>query len=216
MSEHRSITVQRDMLAIVELWPALRLRLERGGSGDRSGVRTAPTSTPPIDLHTSDLIAEVTSWAFFLARVLQDEVTVERGGRARPWSPADTTMPAMLAEIARWRVGHFTEHEDELLAAAIADDAAEFLRRVRAVVSPSGARRVDLRIPCLEHGTSDLGERVPCAGTYRTTLIPGRPLGDMVCSEDATHRMTPAEWQAAQRHRRLDQGAVRRLLGGSA
>lgn len=197
--EHASITVQRDMLAIVSMWPDLLRMLDRSGSKDESGVRAKPGSRPPIDLHVSDVIAEVTSWVYFLARTLQDEVVVERDGRAQPWSPAVAAMPQMLEEIARWRVGHFTEHEDEMLALAIADDARAFESKVRRVAFPTGARRVDLRVPCLEYETDDLGQRIACEGEYFTILVPDKPLGDMICSMDRAHRMTPMEWQRAAR-----------------
>ncbi|MBN8882971.1 MAG: hypothetical protein J0H73_11740 [Salana multivorans] len=210
--EHASITVQRDMLAIVNMWPALLTRLEPGTSTDESGVRSKPASRPAADLAVSDLIADVTSWVYFLARTLHDEVTVERDGTTQPWTPATQQMPAMLDEIARWRIGHFTEHDDEMLALAIADYAAEHKRKIRNTIAPTGARRIDLRIPCLEHDTDDHGRRTPCCGSYHTTLNPGRPLGDMICNNDPTHRMTPAEWQTARRRGRLDPTAVHTLL----
>lgn len=211
-TEHASITVQRDMLAIVEMWPALLDRLTPGGSKDESGVRGKPASRPAANLAVSDTIAEITSWTYFLARTLHDEVTVERDGHAQPWTPATQQMPAMLDEIARWRIGHFTEHDDEMLALAVADDATDYRRKVRNVIAPTGARRIDLRVPCLEHGTDDLGRRVPCPGSYYTLLAPDRPLGDMVCTEDREHHMTPAEWQAARRRGRFNPDAVHNLL----
>ncbi len=211
-AEHASITVQRDMLGIVTMWPALLRRLGEKGGGDQSGVRVAPGSKPPTDLHVSDVIAEITSWAYSLARNLRDEVTVERDGKAEPWAPNIAAMPDVLDEIARWRVGHFTEHEDEFFALAVADDAKDYRAKVRNLLAPTGARKIDLRVACLDHGTNDQGERVVCAGQYWTMLVPGQELGEMICSDDEQHRLSVAAWQAAQRRGTLDPEAVRRIV----
>lgn len=192
MSEHPSITVQRDMLAIVDAWPALLARLPRGGTVEHhAGKRTKRAGAPiPIDAHVSDVIGEVTEWVVFLARVLMDETD---------WTPEQTDTPDLLREIAETRVGHFTEHPDEAWAPGIADDAARLAKLVRTTAYPSGRRKIPLNIACIEHGTSDLGERIPCTGKLWTHLVPDERIEDFVCDVDPMHRMTPLQWNRSQR-----------------
>lgn len=208
MTVHRSLEVQQHIDTIVRHWPALLARLGGGGGVDRSGVHVAPGSRMLIDADVSRVIGEVSEWAVFLARVLMDEVTVERVDAvcpwtfrvaAEPWAPRSTATPDLLHEIATERIGHFTEHEDEQLALSVADDSERLAKKVVRTAIPSGRRRIRLGIPCLEHGTTDLGERVPCKGQYTTVLAPDESIGDLVCTKDDTHRMTPLEWQRAQR-----------------
>lgn len=191
--EHAALAVQRDMRAIADQWPALVARLTGGGGGggDRSGVRRPPGSKPPIDVHIADVTAEIQAWVTFLARVLIDETD---------WTPGSHDTAAILRSIADERTGHFTQHQDDGLAQSVLDDADRLAKLAHNTLNPTGRRTIRLGIPCLEHGTSDLGERVVCTGQYATVLSPDEAVGDMVCTQDSTHRMTPLEWQRSQRH----------------
>ena len=189
--EHDSLTVQRHMREITDLWPELHAALAGRSSGDNAGVHTVPGSRMPINAHVSDVIAEIDAWVTFLARVLIDETN---------WLPASDRTRDILDDIATNRVGHFTEAEDEGLRECVADDAARLAKLARNTARPTGRRKIRLGTPCLEHATTDLGERVPCTGEYTTILDPSETISDLVCSKDASHRMTPLEWQRAQRH----------------
>lgn len=190
--EHVALTVQRDIQEIADLWPELTARLTGGSGGDQSGVRRPPGSKPPIDVHIADVTSEIQAWAVFLARVLIDETD---------WAPGNHhDTPAILHAIATQRVGHFTSHQDTELAHAVTEDAARLAKLARNTARPTGRRTIQLNIPCLEHDTTDLGERTICTGQYATTLTPGERIGDFVCTKDPQHRMTPLEWQRSQRH----------------
>jgi hypothetical protein len=142
----------------------------------------------------------------FLARVLIDETD---------WTPGSYDTAAMLRDIADNRIGHFTAHEDDGIREAVTEDAARIARLVHKTARPSNTRTIRLGIPCLEHGTSDLGERVVCTGQYATQLDAGERISDLVCTQDPMHRMTPLEWQRSQRHdpaRERDMDAL--LFGG--
>ncbi len=188
--EHASLTVQRDMREIAGLLPELDAALAGGGGTDASGVRRPPGSKPPISLHVADVTVEIQAWVTFLARVLIDETD---------WLPASDDTRDILDDIATNRIGHFTAHADEMLALSVTEDAARLARLARNTARPSGRRRIPLHIPCAEHTTSDLGERVPCPGHLVTTLAPGERLGDFVCDRVPGHRMAPLEWQRGQR-----------------
>lgn len=189
--QHTALTVQQHMREIVSMIPELHAALAGGSTGDNAGVHTVPGSRMPINAHVSDVIAEIDGWVTFLARVLLDETD---------WLPASDRPIDILADIATNRVGHFTEAQDEGLREAVTEDATRLAKLARNTARPSGRRKIRLGTPCLEHGTSDLGERIPCPGEYATVLDPSETIGDLVCTQDPTHRMTPLEWQRAQRH----------------
>ena len=191
-AEHTALAVQRDMREIADLWPELVQRLAGGGGGgDRSGVRLPPGSKPPIDMHAADVTSEIQAWVTFLARVLIDETD---------WTCPSNDTATILRDIADNRVGHFTESDDEGLREATTDDATRLAKLARNTARPANRRTIRLGIPCLEHDTSALGERIVCTGQYATVLNEDERVGDMVCTQDATHRMTPLEWQRSQRH----------------
>ncbi len=189
--QHSALTTQQHMRDIASMWPELVARLGGSSGGDNAGVHTVPGSKMPIDAHMSDVMAEVSEWAAFLAHVLIDETD---------WTPRSTDTAVLLYDISEWRIGHFTEHPDEHLRIAIEDDAKRLAKLVRNTVRPSGRRKIRLGTRCLDYGTSDLGERIVCTGEYETILDPAETIGDLVCSKDPQHRMTPLEWQRAQRH----------------
>lgn len=201
--QHPSIILGDNLRAIANDWPALLARLGGTGGTDQTGIRTAPSSRPTIDPHVSDIKHEVEDWMRFLARTLIDETD---------WTPPDDrSTPSMLRDIARWRTGHFTEHDDQLLAQAVSDDADRLAGLVHRTAYPAGVRKIPLHVPCLEHDTDDQGQRVPCPGQYHTLLIPHRgDLQDMVCNHDHTHRMSPWEWQRGVRSGRINPQPVRR------
>ena len=190
--ERPSIATANHMRAIADLWPDLETRLGKQGTTDGTTGRTRPASKPPIDTHVADVMAKIQDWAAFLGRTLLSETE---------WKPpTDITTPNLLRDIAKWRIGHFTEHEDEMLAQAIIDDAEEMHALALRTARPSGVRRVPLHVRCMEHDTNDQGERIECAGEYYALLLPWRSdVPDMVCSEDETHRMSPWQWQRAQK-----------------
>jgi len=213
--DHRSLSLRRDLTAIAAAWPDLLGRLTPGSAVDNSGVRKKPNPFPPlpIDSNVSDVIGEVTEWVLFLAHVLMDETD---------WTPPEDTSTPSLCLALRDRVGHFSEHPDELLALGILADADRLSRLALHTARPSGRRTIRLGIDCAEHTTSDMGERVPCPGQYATTISEDERLADLVCTQDKTHRVTPAEWFRAQRRGAYDQRAVDDLVrsvlrvGGSA
>lgn len=194
MTEHAALETRRHMLAIADAWPDLEDRL--GRDGGTVGDKVTGTKTPGlvINEYVSDVMGEVRAWVHFLAHVLLDEL-------AEPWRPRSTDTAALLREIANDRIGHFTEHPDDGLREAFTADAREMRRKVTGAAYPRGVRTINLGIPCDQHDTTDQGERVPCPGKYTTKLHPEESIGNLVCSRDPQHWMTPLEWQRSQRKR---------------
>lgn len=204
------------LLTIADAWPVLA-SLVAAGSTPGSGAGK-PASRAPIDAHVVDVRKELELWVHFLARWLMEEVTVERvvptpwvgaGTHAEPWAPPVLDAGELVRHIATERIGHFLHHEEEQLRIEFLDDAARLAGLARRTAWPSGARWLRTGIDCTEHGTSDLGERVPCRGEYRVFMLPGQEApGDMVCTDDQGHRITPLEWQRAMRRRPMNAQAA--------
>lgn len=181
------------LLRIAELWPDLEQRLGKQGAGDHDGSgrpKKAAGETPaPIDHGVADNIAKIQDWTAYLGRVLLDETD---------WKPPyDVSTPSLLRDIAKWRIGHFTHHADEFVTLAFIDDCEDYHDLAFSVARPSGVRRIPLHVACMEHATTDQGERVPCQGEYYALLVPDRPMRDMVCDQDEQHRMSPLQWTRA-------------------
>lgn len=137
------------------------------------------------------------------------------------WDEQDRTLPlperrdtpALAKWLADWRVIDFTTHPGDQVALEVWTDAADVARRIRWATTPRPSI-IDVGIPCDEHGTSDLGERVPCEGRLTAAVTSGQSLPDLRCSADPTHLVTVSEWMHAswKRTRSLDPGAVRDLV----
>jgi hypothetical protein len=204
---------------IADAWVELD-DLVAAGSTQGSGAGK-PASRAPIDAHVADVRTEVALWVRFLARVLMEEVTVERviptpwvgaGTFAEPWAPPTLDTGLLARHIATERIGHFLHHEDEHLRIEFMDDAARLAGLARRTAWPSGARWLRTGVVCTEHGTSDLGEREACTGEYRVFMHPDQDaVGDMVCTLDQEHRITPLEWQRAKRRKPMDAQAAARF-----
>lgn len=207
------------LIDVADAWPELG-RLVAASSGNGAGGGK-PGSRVPIDAEVADVRTGLARWVQFLARVLMEEVTVERWPGipwaptyrvAQPWAPPTIDTGELARHIAVTRIGHFLAHEDEHLRAEFLTTAKEWSTVARSTAWPSGARWLRTGVDCTEHGTSDLGEPVPCDGEYRVFMHPDQEaIPDMVCDVDPGHRITPLEWQRAQRRRPMNAQAAARL-----
>jgi hypothetical protein len=130
--------------------------------------------------------------------------------------PADRSAPGRARWIADWHLSVFTVHAGRYSALGFIEDVWADRRAVRSAAYPSGARKVETGLPCVEHATSDLGERIPCAGTMVAWVRPHMGmLPDLVCDVDGQHKVDPATWQRQGWKRAhtgpLDQAAMARL-----
>lgn len=112
-------TAARQMHRLAESWDALCDALVRRGQADPSGIRApSPETVVPFDERASDLRRDLQHWAYFIARVLAEELEVTRivqrtiwaDGAYRnqevqvvePWTPPDDqSVPSLLRTIAR-------------------------------------------------------------------------------------------------------------------
>ena len=204
--EHPSVRAAKDLRAIARTWPHLESALARTGAPGQGGGKPTKSASQPlvINAHVSDVMGEIASWAHFLARTLLNE-TIDYLPPQQPGTPA-------LLESIALRVGHFLGDHD--LANTFPDDCHDNARKAHNTAHPNGARRIPTRVKCLDHGTDQLGQRVPCDGEYTVLLNPDSHglIPDMVCNQDKAHRITPAEWQRLERRGPADPVAARAML----
>ncbi len=198
--------LQQQMTGIADAWPDLQERL---GTEQQPGREKVTGSKDPgliLNEATSDVMRAVTDWTWFLARALLDEKDVR---------VKDQDTPSLLAWLATWHLPWLTHLPDQAMQTAVCEEGRELARRVKRVAYPSGARRVDIpSLRCVEHTTTDQGERVPCEGTMFVIVQPGidMEMPDMVCTVDETHTVDPATWQRRGfRAAKLNEDASREL-----
>ena len=155
--------------------------------GDRVGGKSADTP-PPVNMTAAE--------AAYIARTTiltwTDHIAQER---CEPTPDTWPTVQTFLDVRAAWLAGQDDGPAgfDELLYA---------LGTINRTIDRPRYRRIPTHVRCLEHDTTDQGERVECPGSYTVTLDDEQTwtaVPDMVCDHDAEHRLTPAEWQQAQR-----------------
>lgn len=117
--------------------------------------------------------------------------------------------------LAGWlgsNIRHLTAHHDEREAVAFVDEITRMGAVVRSLAAPKGARTYAPGIPCVEHGTDDQGQRVPCAGTYEARVWDGMGVvPDLRCTVDGSHVLTPAGFRRLGRRVSPDQAAMNLL-----
>ena len=169
-------------------------------SQDRVGGKDAETPVP-----VNEEVSDVAYHARTTVLIWADHVAQARG----------ETTPATWADI-----GQFLDVRATWVAAQDAGPDAysaliDALRAVNRVIDRPRYRRIPVHVPCVQHATSDQGDHIPCPGSYYVLLDNTQAfevIPDMTCSEDPTHRLTPAEWQRGVRRGAYSSAAVRGFL----
>lgn len=118
-----ALKARADLTYIADRWAELEARLQPGGGNALAGkVSTSRTRPAPIDLHVSDLMAEI-DWKIGLhyCHALMDETDDIRN------MPAD---PVSRLRLVALRYGHFVAADDRT-ALQFCDDAAEYRSKVQ-------------------------------------------------------------------------------------
>lgn len=186
--------LRADLRRLVAIWPDL-LEAQLGAAADLNPGPVTGTKDHGIKVGFRAIatVREITNAAWFVARVIADETST---------APPDPLrdLPAMLDWTAQWRADWLARHPD--LGPGLVDEWHRHANRAHGVVYAERARVVRVGVPCPEHGTDDLGDRVACPGELQVTLTAATETGtvpDLVCTEDTTHRIAPEEWFRAAR-----------------
>lgn len=178
---------------LADHWQDLEVQLTRPESHAASGMPKGGRDGTGIELNeaVADLRHQLDAALHHWVHVLLDEAPGFKGPKSEP-----VTMARYLAMHHK----RITRMTDGAIAADFTCAVADMRRQMRRRAFPSGARLYDPELPCAEHSTSDLGERIPCPGRYVTWVtdrMDGTP--DLVCTEDENHVLTPAEFRRAGR-----------------
>lgn len=131
-----------------------------------------------------------TNLVWFILQVARDS----RDSRGRAFNPPPGHAGALAQWAADWALDDVVRYADEHECVDIANDARAVARMVFSATYPSGVHWIEVGLACEEHGTSDLGERVPCEGTMRA-LVGREVMPDLVCSVDGSHVLDPSQWE---------------------
>jgi len=190
-----------DLQAIARCWPGTEAMLTAPNKGgDGTGVRS--TKNPGIDLNEKTVAARVditNTLTFWVHLLIEEHPTL-----TAPRGEADT-----LARFIGTNLRHLTRHHDHGLAVSIIEDARRLSKLCKRIAYPTGARRYEPGIPCVEHDTNDLGERIPCPGEYGAWVWDGmnhRP--DLTCNADPTHVIEPSGFKRLARRVTPEQAMV--------
>ena len=162
------------------------------GNGDHPGAAPKPASRPPTNVHTLDVLRDVdtfTAWA------------TSRTGRH------DGPAPDTLRDIATRRTPRLiTDPNDPDDITGALNAHATALRRI---AHPDGVRWVPVLVPCAEWANPE--HLTTCPGEYRMRLDPNSgTLGNLHCTLNHAHQLTPAQWIAGQRKHPTDRHAAAR------
>ena len=168
--------------------------------------RTAKTATP-ANLTAIAARQEIDHWAAWMARTVIDH----RDTEGQPWTPPSTDSAAILRDVADNHLGVFLGN-DPIMSADFLESCLAQVKHARLTVTGLGGRWMRLHVNCAESVTDQDGTRVLCAGEYRMWMRADQKyLDDLVCDDDETHRLTPAQWFAALRRKPADPDAAARL-----
>ena len=188
--------LRRDLRTLAERWSDLEAALTSPEAAPlhlvaQPGTEDNTGNAVGIELNTQVTNARtaVAGLAWFVVGVLRDDYDDARK-EFRP--PADQSVPSLLLWIERWHVDHLMREGVEETALDIAADARKAEKQTYRALN--AARTVYVGIPCVEHATTDLGERVPCTGQMTARAVPG-VMSDLVCTADSAHRIEPGQWQ---------------------
>lgn len=186
-------SLRRDLLALAGCWGFLGELLHRGpaGQGERSGSDN--TAAAPLDLTAADLRHEIGAWcAAVVGHLLED-----KPGAVLP----DVQDPPHLLEwLGRWHVPYIATHPQDSFPAAVLEEVAVLLGKVRALSFPDGARRRPIDARCTRYipGAHAREAGTLCGGRL-SALIRDQsdPRGSaIVCEADPSHIIPAADWLA--------------------
>lgn len=181
----------RDGLSkISERWEDLTDALassEEGGEAGRQkgGMVSVGTNLNETVSRARSLCSEI---LWFTVQVIREDFD-DAGRKFDPPRWADEG--EMAAWILQWQVPHITATTARETAEEIANDLAKAEQATWEALNPPP--RWIAVTGCTMHGTSDMGERVPCTGVLRAKVGTG-VMPDLECDADTTHVISPTTW----------------------
>jgi hypothetical protein len=201
--------LRANLTKIADRWPDLEQALTTPGTGGeqgktRNGMIAVGTNVNEAAVRARRACTDVVWFTYQVIR--EDYETADK-------LPSQDFTPHMATWLACWHVSHVTHKTAQETAEEVARDVERAERLTYQVCETTPPRKIDTGMPCEEHSTTEMGERVPCPGRMNTALT--ESMSDLVCSVDPTHRIPPNVWGALKwkmKHHGVDEGAARNLL----
>ena len=189
-------TMRTNLHKLADRWPELERALTMPAAAPIHLTRTPGSEDNTGNATGIDLNEQITrsrtlvaGLAWFIVGVLRDDY--DDMGRDFH-APADQSVPSLLRWIERWHLTHLLRHGIEETAHELRTDLATAERRTYNALNAT--RTIYVGIPCTEHDTSDMGERIPCPGEMTARVVPG-VMPDLVCTVDPRHTIAPSRWE---------------------
>lgn len=161
---------------IIECWHELDRELTRT-SGKAS--RSPHAGRVPLDLDVLDAKRLIDELALTYCQILVTDVPQWK-------APADVTTPGLLQALID-AIGHFTHHENSLVAWDFAETVDDTARQCWPIARPSGLAWIPLDVKCFVYN---------CEGEMRVRIDRDKPIDDAslamwrplaVCKQDPSH-----------------------------
>lgn len=180
--------IAESLISLRGSWPEMIQAGPKGAGG--SPVAGSKEPPPPAPIGTLSMRREVCEVLAAWCRVVMDDALDIHGQRMNVTMDGGDAME-MSGWLLTW-ADFLGAHE------AGADAASEISKAARDCASVANGFRVrKFKVgPCIEHGTTDQGERVPCDGTLFALLHSdsnGLP-NALRCDSDGSHTWSSTEW----------------------
>lgn len=181
--------IRRDLYAISDHYDSA---LEPARRAAGSQVKASKEPPLPISAHILDVRMEAARDLAYWAQFLLDEVR-DVNGNPLQHGPRSTDVDVLVPFVVTWVDWLIQFMPDD--AENLGIDAAKHAKALRGVVGGFGSRKFPIG-PCIEHGTSDMGERIPCPGQMTALLRQTDELlpSEIYCTTDAEHRWAASDW----------------------
>ncbi|MFN2347400.1 MAG: hypothetical protein ABR616_17015 [Dermatophilaceae bacterium] len=208
--------LRRNLYTIADRWPDLEAALSHAEKVESEGKPPKRSTSTGLRLNDLAIAARraCTDAVWFVAQVLREDFD-EQGWTFAP--PIKVTSGHDgTPTLARWLASAHVEGIAGTGRYRMARETAEEVwtdiataERATWDAIKEQPRQIDTGMPCEAHGTSELGERMPCDGRMRARLTDSMP--DLVCSVDSSHRISPDVW-SRYGWRIAHEGAARNLI----
>ncbi len=189
MSETSGDRIAASLRTIRRCWADMLPEAPTVGSGER--VRTSKEPPLPIPVGVLSLRRELCEVLVSWVRLVVDEA-LDVNGQAMDVHLDGKDAPQMAGWLLRW-ADWLGGHEAGEVAV---QEIGTYAQRCDDVVSQRRVRRFKVG-PCVDHVTTDLGERAPCPGTLHATLSSDQDLlpATLRCDFDPQHAYSASDWR---------------------
>lgn len=170
-------------------WPHMLPDSPITGTGEP--VKGSKEPPLPVSVTVLSLRRETCEVLVSWVRLVVDEV-LDVNGRTMHVHLDGRDAPGMAGWLITW-ADWLGEHETSDVAD---DELGRYSRQCDDVVTQRRTRRFRVG-PCIDHATSDAGERVPCTGTLVAVLSTADDLlpSELRCTVDPQHAYSAADWR---------------------